>query len=126
MPWELDSILDKEILHEGLKRLEPLEYIRPFIVPDPKTPFGRVATLEASLYMRNQLLRDADWAGMAHSVEIRTPLVDSHLLQDLAPLLIFRSESNQKDLLARSPHAQLPDRVVARPFRRRGIGFRGA
>ena len=48
----------------------------------------RVATLEASLYMRNQLLRDADWASMAHSVEVRTPLVDIALLRQIAPLLI--------------------------------------
>jgi len=31
--------------------------------------------------MRNQLLRDADWAGMAHSLEIRVPLVDVELLE---------------------------------------------
>jgi asparagine synthase (glutamine-hydrolysing) len=35
--------------------------------------------------MRNQLLRDADWAGMAHSVEIRVPFVDVQLLRDLGP-----------------------------------------
>ena len=33
-----------------------------------------VSALEMSCYMRNQLLRDADWAGMAHSLEIRVPL----------------------------------------------------
>ena len=36
--------------------------------------------------MRNQLLRDADWAGMAHSLEIRVPLVDFTLLGALAPV----------------------------------------
>ena len=30
--------------------------------------------------MRNQLLRDTDWASMAHSLEVRVPLVDSVLL----------------------------------------------
>ena len=38
--------------------------------------------------MRNQLLRDADWASMAHSVEVRTPLVDAFLLRQIAPLLV--------------------------------------
>jgi len=37
--------------------------------------------------MRNQLLRDADWAGMAHSLEIRVPLVDSVALPLLAQAL---------------------------------------
>ena len=30
--------------------------------------------------MRNQLLRDTDWASMAHSLEVRVPLVDVKLL----------------------------------------------
>ena len=30
--------------------------------------------------MRNQLLRDADWAGMAHSLEVRVPFVDVAVL----------------------------------------------
>ena len=38
-------------------------------------------------YMRNQLLRDADWAGMAHGVEIRVPFVDVTVLRALAPML---------------------------------------
>ena len=35
--------------------------------------------------MSNQLLRDSDWASMYHSVELRTPLVDSQLLHNVAP-----------------------------------------
>ena len=77
-----------EIAREGLERLQPLRIIEKAMTPDPGTPFGRVAALEASLYMRNQLLRDADWASMAHSVEVRTPLVDAFLLRQLAPLLV--------------------------------------
>ena len=37
---------------------------------------ARVATLELSWYMRNQLLRNPDWAGMTHSLEFRVSLVD--------------------------------------------------
>ena len=36
--------------------------------------------------MRNQLLRDSDWASMAHSLELRTPLVDAWLLRDVIRL----------------------------------------
>jgi asparagine synthase (glutamine-hydrolysing) len=42
--------------------------------------------MESSLYMRNQLLRDTDWASMAHSLEVRVPLVDSKLLRSLVPI----------------------------------------
>ena len=87
LPRELYELLgpDAEI---GLERLKILDVFDSAITPDPGTPYGRVAALEASLYMRNQLLRDTDWASMAHSVEVRTPLVDVALLRQIAPLLI--------------------------------------
>ena len=34
--------------------------------------------------MRNQLLRDTDWASMAHALEVRVPLVDAALLRCVA------------------------------------------
>ncbi|HEY0371143.1 MAG TPA: asparagine synthase-related protein, partial [Thermoanaerobaculia bacterium] len=73
------------------------------MTPDPGTPFARVATLEASLYMRNQLLRDTDWASMAHSVEVRTPFVDAALLRQLAPLLLETGRVGKEVLAARLP-----------------------
>ena len=76
--------------------LEPHRAAR--IEPDPGTPFGRVAALEASLYMRNQLLRDTDWASMAHSLEVRTPLVDATLLRQIAPLLLVERRALQAAL----------------------------
>lgn len=88
LPAELPSVIDAEEAHEGLQRLQILDLIRLAMTPDPGTDYGRVAALEASLYMRNQLLRDADWASMAHSVEVRTPLVDAALLRQVAPLLL--------------------------------------
>jgi asparagine synthase (glutamine-hydrolysing) len=48
--------------------------------------------------MRNQLLRVADWAGMAHSLEIRVPLVDIVLLRQVAPLLVTRLRPTKLDM----------------------------
>lgn len=42
-----------------------------------------VRHLERDIYMRNMLLRDADWAGMANGVEIRVPYVDEHLRRQI-------------------------------------------
>jgi len=102
LPDELPDILGADVAREGMERLQPLENFERAIEPDPGTPFGRVAALESSLYMRNQLLRDADWASMAHSVEVRTPLVDVYLLRQLAPML---AQQGDKSALA----ADLPD-----------------
>jgi len=109
LPHDLDEILGRDA-ESGLERLKILELFDFAITPDPSTPYGRVAALEASLYMRNQLLRDADWASMAHSVEVRTPLVDIALLRQIAPLLI-EAGSACKDALA----AVLPRWLRLRP-----------
>ena len=108
LPDELPSILGEEAAREGLARLQPLSIIGRTLDPDPETPFGRVASMEASLYMRNQLLRDADWASMAHSVEVRTPLVDASLLRQLAHML-----PGQRDKSALA--ADLPSYLRDRP-----------
>ena len=67
--------LPEELPGEIGQNFDLLAAIERNLHPDPNTDFGRVATLEASLYLRNQLLRDTDWASMAHSLEVRTPLV---------------------------------------------------
>ncbi len=86
MPWELGGLLDRDLLKEGLRRLAPLSYIASTLHSgDRLGDFDKVAALETSLYMRNQLLRDADWAGMAHSIEIRVPYVDPVFLAALPP-----------------------------------------
>lgn len=114
MPWELDTVLDKEMVREGLRRLRPLDHIGETLIPDPGTPYNKIAVLEAGLYMRNQLLRDTDWASMAHSLEVRTPLVDSHLVRTLAPALALGEADRGKDLLARSSSIPLPESVRMR------------
>jgi asparagine synthase (glutamine-hydrolysing) len=70
--------------------------------------------LESAQYMRNQLLRDADWAGMAHSLEIRVPLVDFTLLRVLAPAIPALTPGAGKAALAKAPTVPLPDEIVTR------------
>src|SRR5207302_6458478 len=88
MPWELGRIMDKQFVVEGLRRLDPLGLIAASVHPAPRSAFGKVAALEASLYLRNQLLRDTDWASMAHSLEVRVPFVDTRLLEEVAPVVV--------------------------------------
>jgi asparagine synthase (glutamine-hydrolysing) len=114
LPEEVASVVGEEMAREGLKRLGILDRIREAITPDPGTPFARVAALESSLLMRNQLLRDIDWASMAHSLEVRVPLVDAFLLRQVAPAVFSTSKRNGKELMARSPHRPLPDAIMKR------------
>ena len=125
LPPELGGVLaDAELVRDGLARLDPLEHIAAALRGGPKSSFGEVAALESSFYLRNQLLRDADWAGMAHSLEIRTPLVDSRLLRRVAPLLARSDRPSGKSLLARAPKRPLPAEIVNRPKTGFGIPIR--
>jgi asparagine synthase (glutamine-hydrolysing) len=108
MPWELDDLLEPALLEEGLRRLAPLSRIAAELQTGrPLGDFDRVATLETSLYMRNQLLRDADWAGMAHSIEIRVPYVDPFFLAALPPGDVLAAV-NAKEAVADIPVPPLP------------------
>jgi len=114
MPWELEQIMGTDMVRAGLERLNLEQTLTTAMQPEPKTPYGKVAALEASLYMRNQLLRDADWAGMAHSLEIRVPLVDSVLLTRLVGVLnTHRQQAKQP--LVNSPKTPLPANIASRP-----------
>lgn len=119
MPWELDEVLDPALVEEGMRRLAPLSRIAASVKSGRKLgDFDLVAALETSLYMRNQLLRDADWAGMAHGIEIRVPFVDAFFLAAL-PAGTLLADVNAKDAIAEVPEPSLPDEVR----HRRKTGF---
>ncbi|RJQ48209.1 MAG: asparagine synthase (glutamine-hydrolyzing) [Gammaproteobacteria bacterium] len=116
MPWELPEILGDKITREGWDELKPLMKLE-------QTTHGvmservKVSALEMNWYMRNQLLRDADWAGMAHSLEIRVPFVDVELIRRIAPLLT-ETFPGKRDM-ARTPRRPLPWEIL----NRRKTGF---
>jgi asparagine synthase (glutamine-hydrolysing) len=114
LPHELPALLDKDFVSDGMRRLKPLVQLSGVLSPDPHSNNGRICVLESGHYMRNQLLRDADWAGMAHSLEIRTPLVDITLLRQLAPVIALLKPGMGKAALAAAPAKPLPREVVSR------------
>lgn len=113
MPWELKHVLDADLVKTGLEELAPLSELENLCAPIAE-PARKIAALEMTWYMRNQLLRDSDWAGMAHSLEIRVPLVDAVLFRRLAPQLL-RAGGPTKQTMARSPSIPLPASVLNRP-----------
>jgi asparagine synthase (glutamine-hydrolysing) len=112
MPWELPEVLDPDLVREGWRELQPLARLQE-TVQGLQGAHVRISALEMVWYMRQQLLRDADWAGMAHSLEIRVPLVDLELLRQVAPLLALREPPTKLDL-ARTPAQPLPEEVLKR------------
>ncbi len=108
LPWELPLVLDPDFAAEGWRTLDPLVRLDTTTNPH-KSPRAKIRALETAWYMRNQLLRDADWAGMAHSLEIRTPLVDVTLYRAAAHL------ECDKQGMARTAPKPLPEAVLSRP-----------
>jgi asparagine synthase (glutamine-hydrolysing) len=122
MPWELGQFLDNDMVAEGMRRLAPLQRVETALYPSPLSPAAKVATLESSLYLRNQLLRDTDWASMAHGLEVRVPLVDPRLLRSVAELTArpgMHGAHALKALVGQTPSLALPAPIM----QRRKTGF---
>jgi asparagine synthase (glutamine-hydrolysing) len=114
MPYELPALLGPDLAREGLAALDPLGALAR-TVDGLGTDRARVTALESAHYMRSQLLRDSDWASMAHSLELRVPLVDWELLRRVAPLAVARPDVVDKASLARAARPPLPAEIASRP-----------
>lgn len=81
------------------------------------------AAMEINLYMKNQLLKDADYMGMWHGLEIRVPFLDKELMtavNSISPGIKFRSDI-PKSLLIESFATLLPAEIWHR--KKQGFTF---
>ncbi|HEY6111380.1 MAG TPA: asparagine synthase (glutamine-hydrolyzing) [Chthoniobacterales bacterium] len=117
MPWELPELLDPEMVRAGWEELQTLLRLDETIagIGNPRL---KISALEMSWYMRHQLLRDSDWAGMGHSVEIRVPFVDVDLVRALAPPLASKNPPSKRDMATAAS-----DLVTPEILQRRKTGF---
>ena len=122
MPWELPSVLDGDMVRAGWQELQPLAAIEQG-TSGMSSPRAMISCLESTWYMRNQLLRDADWAGMAHSLEIRVPLVDIELLRSTGQWIASRTPPSKRTL-SQAPRRPLPENVQSRPKTGFGVPIR--
>jgi asparagine synthase (glutamine-hydrolysing) len=123
--WLSRSLFAPDALPEALAAamapggFDPRQHVHAMAGALPDDPRLALAQIESMTYLRNQLLRDSDWASMAHSVELRTPLVDAHLLAEVQPWLSAFHRFPGKRLLAHAPDQPLPEAII----RRRKTGF---
>jgi asparagine synthase (glutamine-hydrolysing) len=113
MPWELPQALGPDMARAGWRELAPRLALAASADPI-RSPRLKVSALETIWYMRNQLLRDSDWAGMAHGLEIRVPLVDIELWRAVLPLAAGARAPGKRDMAACARPA-LPATVLNRP-----------
>jgi asparagine synthase (glutamine-hydrolysing) len=97
-PWELAAGRAPDWLRAGLEELRYETRLKSATL-GIRCDRAALTALEMTFYMRNQVLRDADWAGMAHGLEIRVPFVDLALFRSLAPLLATADPPSKADML---------------------------
>lgn len=114
MPWELKQIVDPDVLAAGMKSLADDDAVQSESLQGMSL-FEQVAYLESVRYMRNQLLRDTDWVSMAHSLEVRAPLVDRTLTEAVIGLAACGRLGAGKEMLPRTLTTPLPATVLGRP-----------
>jgi asparagine synthase (glutamine-hydrolysing) len=114
-PWELHHVLSRELVAIGKQRLSEFFAETDAALGQELNGFAKVSLLESWRYMRNQLLRDSDWTGMAHSLEIRVPFVDSVLTEAIAGLAATGRFDYGKAVLASTLSKGLPAAVLQRP-----------
>lgn len=123
-PGELPALMGAAWSAEVMGALEPGAWVERLTGALAENPRLALSQIESSIYLRNQLLRDSDWASMDHSVELRTPLVDAWLLRELQPALAAFQRFPNKRLLAEAPARALPPALIARPKTGFGIPVR--
>jgi asparagine synthase (glutamine-hydrolysing) len=121
LPEELPALLGPDLAGAGLARYDPIADAARHIGgaatgngDRPSDPWLAVQRMETAQYMRNQLLRDADWASMAHSLELRVPLVDPWLAAAVAAARFQPGGSHVKAAVVRDAAPELPPAVLQR------------
>lgn len=104
----------------GISQAE-LEAWGPALTPldDPRVEgmLGAFGTLEFTHYLQNQLLKDADFMSMAHSVETRVPYLDHRLVEYVMglPSALKLDRGRPKPLLLDALGDSLPTEIWNRP-----------
>jgi asparagine synthase (glutamine-hydrolysing) len=121
MPAEFSGIAGDRILNDAGAIDRVTGHERQWLRADhSETPEAATSRLEATMYMRSQLLRDADAMSMAHGLEIRVPFVDHQLARAVWPDLgNFRPLLQSKQLLRDELAGKVPAEVLTR--RKRGF-----
>lgn len=110
MPWEHGRLCRSS----GEEQLTMLMARMSESIKGISSPLLQIAGLEIQWYLRNQLLRDTDWASMCHSLEVRTPLVDVEVMKRGLALLAASPAGSKMPLMGVCYSSSL-ERSLIRP-----------
>lgn len=110
-PDEIRTLLRPDVLATA-DRLDPARRLASRLDLSRVPVEDHTSALEIRQYLQSQLLRDTDVASMAHSLEVRTPLVDRTLLEAIARLPVpVRLAGPAKRALRIAPRRPVPPEI---------------
>jgi asparagine synthase (glutamine-hydrolysing) len=108
------AVLDPGFAARGYEEFNPLLYMSSCATPAQSIQ-SRVGALELRAYMHNQLLRDTDVMSMAHSLEVRSPMLDHRLVEFVAKVpASVKFNGRPKSLMIHALEGKLPAEIVTR------------
>jgi asparagine synthase (glutamine-hydrolysing) len=126
-PGEVEGLIAPG-LWEAARRFDPVQHIAaradaPAPATGARSTFAWTSRAELSTYTQHQLLRDTDAMSMAHSLEVRVPLLDAPLVETVLQLpdaVKLNHRNGPKPLLAAAVRDLLPRAVYGRSTK---VGF---
>lgn len=103
-PGEVRSLVRPEVWEAAAARFDPVAHVAERAVSPNGPAFNWVSRAELGTYTHHQLLRDTDAMSMAHSLEVRVPLLDHVLVEAVLrlPPEAKMAGDGPKPLLARA------------------------
>lgn len=119
-PSEVRQLVAAEIWNEAAQGFDLVAHVQAAAgsaAPGPQARMAWISRAELRTYTHHQLLRDTDVMSMAHSLEVREPLLDAPLVEAVLRLPDSAKQSHAagpKPLLAQAMGDRLPAVVTER------------
>jgi asparagine synthase (glutamine-hydrolysing) len=114
---ELRGRLFRDSFRRELQGYHAIEVLRRHLERAPEHPLSRVQYLDLKTYLPGDILTKVDRASMAHSLEVRVPILDHELIEwvaGLPPEMKLRGREG-KYVFKRAMEAYLPRELLYRP-----------
>lgn len=114
--WAQQGLLSEEFKHRFNPESSPQKEYYGYLARKELDQIGQISYLECRTYMHNTLLRDTDFMSMAHSLEVRVPLIDHQLVEYMfgIPSELKMDKGVSKKLLVEAVDNLLPQEILQR------------
>lgn len=98
LPFEIEEFVEKKQFIEGYQELDYLNNSN-HELEEFNDPRLSIMYLEIQYYLCSKLLKDADWASMSHSLELRTPFIDWFFFKEIISIVKSDLKLNKSDMV---------------------------